>query len=305
MAKNDMELLDINLINTGAAENEKTLRDAVIELKNDANVSKIIREFKLNDEDILHYMPMLLDYRKDRAVCDRCPGLSACPKDNPGSVVGFVVDGGFLTRQTSLCDLYRRKLRVVRAYKYGDYDPELLDERMRANAYANERKLWANLIQAQKDPSKNWVYIDDEMTAAMKHIMAFTNSLAEEFGVSIAAIDHLRTLDVLKEEGTKEKKKFAEDMKTIKNVDILILNNFASEYKNDYIRDQIILPILTDRAVNKKMTILVSAYSLETACKMYAGRFSDGKEQAARMKKILLANVNEEVIFTPGVEDRF
>ena len=56
----------------------------------------------------------------------------------------------------------------------------------------------------------------------------------------------------------------------IKEVDLLVIDDFGNEHKNEIIRDMIVFPLLNERMKNNKLTCFTSPYSLSDLVSMYS-----------------------------------
>ena len=59
-------------------------------------------------------------------------------------------------------------------------------------------------------------------------------------------------------------------MEVLSNVPFLVLDGFGNEIKNTYIRDAIVLPLLSNRRRNRCITIITSNYDVEDIVKLYS-----------------------------------
>ena len=62
---------------------------------------------------------------------------------------------------------------------------------------------------------------------------------------------------------------FDEDLDKLKECDLLVLDDFGNEFKSDFVRDNILFPLISYRLREKKFTIITSNYSMEDIAMMY------------------------------------
>ncbi len=66
-----------------------------------------------------------------------------------------------------------------------------------------------------------------------------------------------------------DKSYFNELLNQYSNVDFLVIDNFGSEYKNELIRDTILLPIIQERNAKNKLTIFTSDFNFDEVEELY------------------------------------
>ena len=86
-------------------------------------------------------------------------------------------------------------------------------------------------------------------------------------------------------------------MKKLTDVDILFLDAFGDEYKNDYTRDQVLMPLLSARSNRKAPTFFLSSFTLDEIRQLYATSMN-AKILANKMAKLIEANLLKRVVIT-------
>ena len=71
-------------------------------------------------------------------------------------------------------------------------------------------------------------------------------------------------------------------MDTVKNADVLVLDNLGEEKQSEWVRDDVISSIIDYRNRNNKLTFITSCFSLEELEKMY--NVSKTNSEAGKMK---------------------
>ena len=92
----------------------------------------------------------------------------------------------------------------------------------------------------------------------------------------------------------KDKERFNKRMEIYSNCNLLVLDDFANEFKNDLIRDAILFPILNNRNTKKLMTMIVSDYKINDVVELYSTSKA-GQIRAEQIGKILKTNCEKEV----------
>ncbi|HOH67764.1 MAG TPA: hypothetical protein PLX93_00390, partial [Bacilli bacterium] len=96
-----------------------------------------------------------------------------------------------------------------------------------------------------------------------------------------------------------DKSAFAKKIVELSSLPLLVLDDFGNEYKNDFIRDTIVLPILIERAKNQRLTFFTSDFTIDEIAQLY----ETSKAGAIRAKQLarLLKEMAEEEFDLSGI----
>ena len=86
--------------------------------------------------------------------------------------------------------------------------------------------------------------------------------------------------------------KTKKDLQDLIAVDLLVLDDFGNEYKNVFIRDTIIYPLLNERLKNGKLTWFTSAYTVKDIINMYSFK-SNYSPKAAQLGELIKSLAKE------------
>ena len=76
---------------------------------------------------------------------------------------------------------------------------------------------------------------------------------------------------------------------------VVVFDDFGSEYKNELIRDNIIIPILKNRAKQNKITIFTSDFSLKEIQQLYSFSRSGNDIMANQLRAILDSKIEKTI----------
>ena len=243
------------------------------------------------EEEIKRYLPILSNYLDSTECCNRCPGLENCPSDHPGYAYALRKDGDQLVLEYGVCRMALNRQRLEAAYSYRDFPDEWLTAPKPVNSKKNKEILLA-LNKAVKEGEKPWAYLYGLPGAGKSFLCAVISNALALKGARVDFLNANKRFDELKTLAIESKKKFAERMERLQNADLLIIDEFGSEFHSDYVRDQIVLPILNERSKKHLPTFFCSDYSLEDIEKLYCFNKNPSTEMLAKqLVRLIRANI--------------
>ena len=111
-----------------------------------------------------------------------------------------------------------------------------------------------------------------------------------------------KRFDELKGLAVKDKKAFESRLTELENLPLVVIDDFGSEFKSDYVRDQIVMPLLTERAKKNLSTILISDYSLPEIKELYSSSRSSAI-MAGKLATLIESKITAPIQVEPGLEN--
>ncbi len=244
----------------------------------------------LSDELIEKYFDKVYDYMVSYLYCKNCPGKAHCDKNEPLTSLNLSVYCGVVEENVSPCKEIINDYFFQRQYEIMDFPSSWLN--------ANRRNIDKSTPRAEAlkraIQSKEWTYIKGASRSGKSYLaVAITNEFASKSEGPIYFLDAKERI----REIANAKKYDQEDMiKEYSQCNVLVFDNFGSEYVNDYIRDSIVIPILEFRASHDLITIFTSQYSIDEVARHYETRSEAGKDNAKRLRTILRNNCFREIV---------
>lgn len=280
-----------------------SLDDGTSLILNDPQLMATLRAKGITEAMIRHEVPLLLNYREDAAYCAHCPGLEHCAKALPMTCIELAVVDGFLTRDFGYCHLYIEHDRLLNSYLYRDFPEEWLNATPtslpRSKRVAAVFNAFAKAIN-EESPTP-WVYLVGEIGSGRSYLLAaFANGFAQA-GKKVAFLNANKRFDELKGLAINDKRRFDERMDALIHADLLVIDDFGSEFKSDYVRDQIVLPLLRERDKNHAFTFFSSDYSLAEITTLYSTSKASAI-QAGQISKLITKNIGQPTKVEKGFE---
>lgn len=293
-----MELLKIKKIDIDQ-ETKDTIEEMVSSIKNDKEVMKEVAALGIKDEQSLRKnAATIFTFKEDLDYCRKCPGYNMCAKDRPHYQFKLRFDGSFLGNHAEACHLKIEDLRKDEVYVARDFPSE-----WRMSNISNfdkskvRQKLIKRYIEALKS-SQNWIYITGSHRSGKSYVAAaLINTYILKNHRKVAFINYPIRIRKLNDYSYNDKELFFKYIDLFSNVEVLVIDDFGNEYKNEYIRDSITIQILNERARKGLMTIFTSSFDFDEIMNMYSINAS-GRARGKQLKELLEDYAGEPIDIT-------
>ena len=268
------------------------------------DIQTLMQEHDLSKEEVIKYYNLIESYLLDKKVCDRCPGLSMCPKADQYIQATLEKKDGELTRKVGYCTPYREKLKVDSLFLLRDY-PEEFSNVVASSLTKTKRvmSLFKSLADTRQNETKPFLYVHGQLGSGRTYLLsAYANTFIQS-GRTAAFMDCNTRIDELKSMTISDKAQFERAIKVLCECDLLILDEFGNWYLSEYTIANVLYPLIAYRAKNKKFTVISSDYSLSDVA------FTFGDTQSAKVRgkqviSLIKSALNEEVVVQKGVEQK-
>ncbi len=278
--------------------------DVMNSLLTDPFIRKKMNELHVDASFVEKNIPLFLACQESMHACKGCKGMDHCTSNPPFHTMDlFIDDSGVLNRTYGHCAFLAEQEKIKNGYLYRDFPEESLSlslERMpnKEDAKFLSRKC-ASAIQDKLHP---WLYLCGDTGVGKSMLaIAMTNRLVR-FGYSIAFLDCVKRFDEFKNLSIKNKPLFEKTMNQVATSEILVLDDFGNEYKSDYVRDQILMPLLSYRAKKNLPTFFTSDYSLDEIKTLY-GTSRAGSIIAKRLSTLIESKIDGVHYLHDGVQN--
>lgn len=257
------ELKKMNAL--GFLPDQDRVNSLLKDITNDKSLMDILHELGIQDEEIPSYLPLLATYQDNQKEVKKDP--------NTLQMVLEISDAGKLTCHYEETETAKEGRRLVENYYLRDFPDDWLASSLKSFRTAREKELQNKAMLAMKGKYQNWFYVYGPLGGGKSYALAaFLNDLARK-REKVAFINANKRFDELKGLAIKDKTKFDQTMQELSSLDYLAIDDFGSEFKSDYVRDQIVIPLLTERSKKHKITLFASDYSLAEVEQLYNIRY--------------------------------
>ncbi len=275
----------ISNVKTEYSKDQKRVDSLLQEILSDKELIDLIHKLGIKDEEIPSYLPLLAMYQDNKKEIEEDP--------NAFQMVLEISDSGKLTSHYEETPKQKEARHLAENYYIRDFPDEWLNSSLQSFRTSREKELRKQIGSSLKDNFKNWFYVYGDLGTGKSYALAaFCNDLARK-GKKVCFMNATKRFDELKGLAIKNKEDFLKMMKTLYNLDYLVIDDFGNEYKSDYVRDQIIMPILAERTKNHKATLFASDFSIDEIEELYSQKYGT-KILAKKLVNLIRSNLRNE-----------
>ena len=234
-------------------------------------IKDIIKKLKVGIEEFDYYLGYFLSYYEDRACCKRCTNLENCAKEIQGTVLNLVrKEDGTIEREFTLCPKREEQRKINNNYLIRDFNEDFLkieidDLENRRGRFDYEKKI----IEMDLDEKTEGMFICGPASCGKSYpLIALCNEYVKD-DKTCAFVDVKTFIESLKNTFSFNKENYVKLMDTVKNADVLVLDNLGEEKQSEWVRDDVISTIIDYRNKNNYLTFITSCYTLNELEKMY------------------------------------
>ncbi|MGI6714270.1 MAG: ATP-binding protein [Bacilli bacterium] len=268
------------------------------EIRKEPEIADIFSRLEIDEAIIARNLVTISDYLSAYKVCKECPGLEKCPNLFQHLEMDLINDHGVLERVYRPCRLMVPFTRDKSKQQLFDFPTSWFKSTLtngEEQVDVNKNRLpfiQAALKLLQGD--KGWIYLYGKPRMGKSYLAAALANELYRLDQDVIFLDMNTRVKELADTQFTDKDDFNMMLERYIAVDFLILDDFGNEYKSDYIRDTIVLPLLNARVKDKKVTIFTSEFTIEQIGMMYATS-KQGTPRAEQLASLLQAMTRGEI----------
>lgn len=241
--------------------NDVAYRTYVNKMLQDQDIKYFIDEFKVTPEEFEKYVEIFMAYFNKKGLCENCPGLASCKQTRIGLEPVLDKEGIYIDIDYVPCK-YQQKFDEEHSvneslHLYGtsfsEYGNDLFINTNRRTVLKEIKRF---LETYEENPKQKGLYVYGECGQGKSYIVAYLAVELANKGIDVAFVyypDLVRKIKSMVLTGGIDQL-----VNELKRVPILILDDFGGESNTNFIRDEVLLPILQYRMVNKKPLFITS-----------------------------------------------
>ncbi len=295
-------------VNQNIEIDEATVKEMEAAVFDNLKALKYLRTLGLSDQMIKDNITKIYDFAVDMQNCKNCPGLNKCNKEPKHLVSSVTFNKGIVDRTIVPCKKYLEFTNFKKRFVTFDASEEWMNNTIYADVSNVRSKKKLTILKEYTDVikgnSSKWMFIKGGIATGKSFYAATLCVDAARAGTfeKICFIDVPSRFKELSDFAFTKNPQFDEDMEKYKTANMLVFDDFGNEFKSDFVRDNILYPILSYRVKNKLFTIITSNYSMDECASMYqTTNASKPKiEQIKQMLKLMCGS--ELLIVDPSLE---
>jgi primosomal protein DnaI len=300
-----MTLQEVNEFSIKDIVNEEVdmnsyINKLVKELKDDIEVYEQLRSLNLTMGEVKDNIGKLTDYREDYNYCKSCPGIEKCAKKTPHISMYIVKEGNYIATKYEPCKKIMEQIKLDSRYLVADFPSEWRYSNFSTiDLSANRRPVIRRIVKDIMEDKNDWVFIKGNHKVGKSFLLvAATNEFISKTNQQAAVINARTRFKELADLSISNPNEFTKNLVALSNVGLLVIDDFGDEYKSEYIRDQILMPLLIEREHKNKLTFFTSNYSIKEIQELYGVGKSGGEIRAKQLANILEEMCGEEFDLT-------
>ena len=235
---------------------------------------KYLHSLGLNDEAIKNNIAKIYDFAVDMENCKGCKGLAYCNKEPKHLVNSVSYKGGVVDRNLVPCKKYLEFANFKKRLAVYDFEEEWLNNTFTTVSNARSKSKTAILneyVKVCKKESNRWIFIKGNVASGKSYFAAtmIVESARKGDFQSLGFMNVPSRFKELSDLAFTKNPRFDDEMDKYKTIELLVLDDFGNEFKSDFVRDNILFPIISARLKNKLPTIITSNYTIDDCASMY------------------------------------
>ena len=251
---------------------KKYIEELLAALKADKDVYESIKPLGLTNKEVRDNIGRLHDYQEDFNICKNCPGYSKCPKKERHISTYVYKDGNYITTRSEPCKEFIKEMEIESKYVAKDFPAEWRSSLLKnLDLSENRRPLIKEFVNIAKGKSNKWLFVQGNHKVGKSFVLVtFANEFVALGRGKVAIINAARQFKNLADIAYSDKEGFKSAIDLLSTVPLLVIDEFGQEYKNEFIRDQIVIPVLNERSHHDLPTFFSSEFSIKEIQQLYS-----------------------------------
>ena len=279
---------------------KKYIEELVLALKADKEVYASLKPLGLTMKEVRDNIGRLHDYQEDFHVCKDCPGFSKCPKKEKHISVYVYKEGNYITTKSEPCKEFIKEMEIESKYVAKDFPADWRTSVLKnLDLSENRRPLIKEFVNIAKGKSNKWLYVLGNHKVGKSFVLVtFANEFVALGRGKVAVINAAKQLKNIADMAYSDKEGFKSAIELLENVPLLVIDEFGQEYKNELIRDQIVIPVLNARSHKELPTFFSSEFTIKEIQQLYSVGKNGGAIRGKQLGTLLTDMCEKEYDLT-------
>lgn len=255
----------------------KIKSEKINEIINVKEVKELIDQNQIDIDFIKRHLYYFVAYLKDYSICNNCIGPSQCQKKGSHLMLDLNIDKDHdsVSFRYLKCPEEKKIDKVKKKFLIRQFENQYLYFKFKdclTNFAVERHNLVSKLVEFKNHPSEKGIYISGDQETGKSFILKlFSVYLAKQESTNeICFIDCQNEFSALENLYMNSLEYFNYYIDQMKKVQYLFLDDLGKEFKNDFVLNQILIPIITYRFENNLATFISSNYSINDLKNAYS-----------------------------------
>lgn len=266
-------------------EMKKQRRQMFETLLTQPEITAFKEKYNISDADIEPYAQRYQRWLVNIRLCNGCEGLHMCRQNDRGLILDMVVDNGILMQEVRKCDYLtaeeqqRAHLKKFIISDMPEHWAQLSLASLDLDNESDEYLLTVTQMASWvRSPLEKGYYVYGLPGVGKTYLVACVANMMAKNGKTVAFV-HVPTLMQRLKSYLDNRDEFENVIGKMKSADIAIFDDIGAESVTSWVRDELLLPILNDRAERKKTTWFTSNEDLKSLKNHYMYNQKGEKEE--------------------------
>ena len=258
---------------------------------------KYCNELGIPADKVEENIVKIYDLVRDINYCSKCPGVKKCAKSNPLLCTRIIYSQGEVDRQMVPCKELLKDVTFKKQFVVRDFEEDWLDSSLRSiDRTSGRNKAMVKYHDFIKNKQASWIYLTGSKNSGRSYFAAalIVDAARKNRGPVCFLNSTLRLREINDLGYGKKKEEFDKKLELYSNIPVLVLDDFGNEFKNDFVRDAILFPILSTRASKRLLTIFTSDFTISDIEALYSNTKA-GAIRAKQIAKLIQSMCDEEI----------
>lgn len=273
------------------------LKEKIALIQKDQEFQKVIASLEITDDEYRQSFGFILDAYNSFINQDSSEKITLY-RGNDGSL--------YIKNEPKIFSLKQSN------YLFHDFDSRLLD--LDVNAIDDKNRggrlqLTRAFFEYRNSNNTNWLYLYGGVGVGKTYavVLNLNSYLNVKKDARIGVLDTPNFMSTLVNYSFDKETQndYFNILETAKNLDVLVLDDFAGGATSPYARDLILLPILEHRAKRNLLTIFISRFPLSDAVEIYKGSKKEHYLKNQILQELMNSKLKQDYIIDFGRISRF
>jgi len=300
MADNELKEFNSKDIIKRNVDMKKYIEELLEKLKADKDVYESLKPLGLTNKEVRDNIGKLSGYQEDFNICKNCPGFDKCKKQEKHISTYIYKDGNYITTRSEPCKEFLKEMEIESKYVVKDFPQEWRKSVLKnLDLSENRRPLIKEFVNIAKGKSNKWLFVKGNHKVGKSFVLVtFANEFVALGLGKVAVINASKRFKAIADMAYDDKEGFKAAIEVLENVPLLVIDDFGQEYKNDFIRDQVVLPILNERSHNDRPTFFSSEFNINDIKELYSIGRNGGSIRGKQLGNLLTEMCEKEYDLT-------